>query len=69
MFSDEVFHILVALGFTRLQAKVYLTLLEEGETGVQAISRQARLPQVDVNEALCELEKLGLVKVIIPLFT
>jgi sugar-specific transcriptional regulator TrmB len=68
MVSDEVFRILVALGLTRLQAKVYLTLLEEGEIGVQAISRQTKLPQVDVNEALCELEKLGLVKEIIPLF-
>ena len=68
MVSDEVFHILVALGLTRLQVEVYLTLLEEGEIGVQAISRQARLPQADVNEALCELEKLGLVKEIIPLF-
>jgi sugar-specific transcriptional regulator TrmB len=68
MVSDEVFHILVALGLTWLQAKVYLSLLEEGEIGVKAISRQARLPQADVNEALCELEKLGLVKEIIPLF-
>ena len=68
MVSDEVFHSLVALGLTRLQVEVYLTLLEEGEIGVQAISRQARLPQADVNEALCELEKLGLVKEIIPLF-
>ena len=68
MVSDEVVHILVALGLTRLQVEVYLTLLEEGEIGVQAISRQARLPQADVNEALCELEKLGLVKEIIPLF-
>jgi sugar-specific transcriptional regulator TrmB len=68
MVSDGVFHILVALGLTRLQAKVYLTLLKAGESDVQRISRQARLPQLDINEALCELEKLGLVKEIIPFF-
>ena len=69
MVSDEVFHMLVALGLTRLQVEVYLSLLEAGETDVQAISRQTKLPQLDVNEALCELGKIGLVKVIIPLLT
>jgi hypothetical protein len=66
MVRDEVFHILVALGLTRLQAEVYLTLLEARETDVQTISWQTKLPWLDVKQALYELEKLGFIKEVIP---
>ena len=54
-----------ASGLTRLQATVYLTLLEVGEKDLAEISLLAGLSRLVVAVVLCELEELGLVKEII----
>ena len=64
MVCDGAFEAFVALGLSRLQARVYLVLLEVGETDVQSISDYAKLPRVDVDKALCALKEFGLVKVV-----
>jgi len=50
--------LLINLDLSLLQAEVYVTLLEARETGIQAISILSKLPQLDVDTALCELEEL-----------
>jgi sugar-specific transcriptional regulator TrmB len=64
--SVELLELFVALGLTRLQATVYLTLLEAGETDIRAIFLLSKLPRLDVDVALFELEELGLVKNVNP---
>ena len=56
------------MGLSRLQAEVYLTVLEAGETDIWAIYMLSKLPQLDVDAALCEFEELGLVKKVNPFF-
>lgn len=48
-------------GFTTNQAKVYLTIIESGETSVAKISRNTQLHVQDIYKILPKLEKMGLI--------
>jgi predicted transcriptional regulator len=54
--------VLVWLGFSVLQAKVYVALLETGKESIEALSKRLGISQSEVDRALCELEELGLVE-------
>ena len=62
MVQDADIHLFVGLGLTEVQAKVYFFLLETGETGVDMLSKQTEIPQLDVYRALMVLLKLGIVQ-------
>ena len=68
MVSNELVGLLVGLGLSRLQAEVYLTLLEAGETEIQAISMLSKLPQLDVDAALYALEEAWFGQKVNPFF-
>jgi predicted transcriptional regulator len=53
---------LVYLGLSVLQARVYHSLLETGQTTIEVISEQTKISQLDVQNALKELKKIGLIK-------
>jgi sugar-specific transcriptional regulator TrmB len=50
------------MGFTKTQAKVYLTLLNLGETDARTLYKKANMPQPEVYRALDELQRMGLVE-------
>jgi predicted transcriptional regulator len=54
--------VLVWLGLSELQAKVYLVLLEVGKADAETISKLLSISRSDAECALCGLEALGLVK-------
>jgi sugar-specific transcriptional regulator TrmB len=54
--------VLVWLGFSELQAKTYLALLEMDKASVEALSKQLGVSRLDVCRVLCGLEELGLVE-------
>jgi predicted transcriptional regulator len=58
--------VLVWLGFSELQAKTYLALLEMDKASVGLLSKQLGISQPDVNRALCDLQELGMVKGFVP---
>ncbi len=58
----EDLQILVDLGLTRLQAKVYFTLLETGIAKVKIISQVSRVSRPDVYRTLYKLQELGLIE-------
>jgi predicted transcriptional regulator len=62
IYDLDVQELLVWLGLSELQAKVYLTLLETGNANAESVSKQARLDQLTVECALFELKEIGLVK-------
>jgi sugar-specific transcriptional regulator TrmB len=59
---DEYLSLLTALGLSVVQARVYVSLLEIGDTSVEDISQQTKICQSDVECALCELQKIGLIR-------
>jgi sugar-specific transcriptional regulator TrmB len=61
MVDDTDVQVFVWLGLSVLQAKVYLTLLETEQTTARVISEQTKIRQLDVQNALDELQKIGLV--------
>jgi sugar-specific transcriptional regulator TrmB len=50
------------MGFTRTQAKIYLTLIKLGETDARTLFKKANMPQPEVYRILEELERKGLVE-------
>jgi sugar-specific transcriptional regulator TrmB len=54
--------VLVWLGFSVLQARVYVALLGVGVVGVGVLSKQLGVSRLDVCRVLCGLEELGLVE-------
>jgi sugar-specific transcriptional regulator TrmB len=45
------------MGFTKIQAKLYLTLLKREETSARALSEETSIPRIEVYRTLGELEK------------
>jgi len=58
----EQVQLLIDLGFTKNQAKLYLALLKVGETNGRTLSEIADIPRPEVYRILGELEKKGLVE-------
>ena len=66
MFLDnEDTHLLVDVGLTKIQAKLYMTLLRFEEADGKTLSKKANVPRPEVYRALGELEKKGLVEKVI----
>jgi sugar-specific transcriptional regulator TrmB len=59
--KEEEFNLLIRLGFTQTQAKLYLTLLRMKRADGRTLSRQANLPSAEVYRTLDELQRKGLV--------
>jgi sugar-specific transcriptional regulator TrmB len=57
--------VLMDLGLTKVQAKVYLALVESDSSRTSAISKISRVAQPDVYRILPKLQQLGLVEKII----
>ena len=57
--------ILIDLGLTLKQARVYLALIESGPIKVSEISKSSQVARPDVYPALSKLQKLGIVEKII----
>lgn len=59
--------LLVEVGFTETQAKLYLTLINMGKTDAKNLSRQANVPRQATYRALGELQEKGLIEKILAL--
>ena len=59
--------LLLEVGFTETQAKLYLTLINIGKTDAKTLSKQANVPRQATYRALGELQEKGLVEKIISL--
>ena len=53
---------LCEIGFTKTQAKIYLTLLKLGKANARTLSRDTNIPRTEVYGTLNELQKKGLVE-------
>jgi sugar-specific transcriptional regulator TrmB len=62
---EEEFQVLIDLGLTLLQAKVYLGLVQIGVANVKTISQVSRVARPDVYRTLSKLQRLGLVEKVI----
>ena len=60
--DEEDIRLLTEVGFTRSQARVYLTLLKIGETDARTLFKKANITQPEVYRALDELQRKGLVE-------
>jgi len=65
MIKDECAKILMDLGLTLLQAKIYLALSQLGKATIKTISKTANVARQDVYRVMPELEKLGLAEKIV----
>jgi sugar-specific transcriptional regulator TrmB len=66
-FQEEGIRILIHMGFTETQAKLYLALLNIGKTDVKTLSKQANVPRQAAYRTLGELQEKGIVEKIISL--
>ena len=57
--------VLMDLGLTLVQAKVYWALVRSGPSRTSAISKLSKVPQPDIYKTLSKLQELGLVQQII----
>jgi sugar-specific transcriptional regulator TrmB len=62
LIEGEEIQLLMDIGFTKTQAKLYLTLLKLEEADGRALSEKANVPRPEVYRTLSELEKKGLVE-------
>lgn len=62
VFSEENGALLTQMGFTKTQAKVYLSLLKIGKADVKTISKHSHVPRQEVYRTLSELQEMGLVE-------
>ena len=53
--------LLCELGFTKTQAKLYITLLKFGKSDAKTLANQSNIHRTEVYRALDELQKMGLV--------
>lgn len=60
--DEEDIRLLTEIGFTKTQAKVYLTLLKTGETDARTLSKKTGLPKPEVYRTVKELQEKGLVE-------
>jgi sugar-specific transcriptional regulator TrmB len=63
--QDESFQVLIDLGLTILEAKVYLALVRTGEASAKTISKTSKVSQPDVYRVLTKLENHGLIERVI----
>jgi sugar-specific transcriptional regulator TrmB len=59
--EDEI-HFLIGIGFTKTQAKLYLTLLKLEETDAKTLSEKTNVARPEIYRTLNELQKKGLVE-------
>ncbi len=57
--------VLIGLGLTLIQARVYLALVESGPSRISTISKTSKVARPDVYRTLSKLQQLGLVEKII----
>jgi sugar-specific transcriptional regulator TrmB len=62
LFKEEESQLLTQIGFTRTQAKIYLTLLKLDEADARTLSKDTNVPGPEVYRTLRELQKKGLVE-------
>ncbi len=60
--EDEDLETLSKLGLTRLQAKIYLTLIKTGKATIKNISKASNVARQDVGRVTRELQELSLIK-------
>jgi len=60
--AEEDVLLLTDIGFTKTQAKLYLTLLKLGQTDGNSLGKNAEVPRQIVYRTLDELQKMGLVE-------
>jgi HTH-type transcriptional regulator, sugar sensing transcriptional regulator len=65
--EKDSINLLIQVGFTETQAKLYLTLINIGKTDAKTLSKQANVPRQATYRALGELQERGLVEKIISL--
>ena len=65
--EKDSINLLIQVGFTETQAKLYLTLINLGKTDAKTLSKQANVPRQATYRALGELQEKGLVEKIISL--
>ncbi len=65
MVEDERVKILMDLGLTLLQAKVYLALSQTGKTKIATISKVSKIARQDIYRIMPTLQKLGLAEKIV----
>ena len=63
--QNEDTQTLTGLGFTIVQARIYLTSVKLGQTTIATISKKAQLDRSEVYRGISELQELGLVEKII----
>jgi sugar-specific transcriptional regulator TrmB len=61
-FEEEENKLLIQIGFTKTQAKIYLTLLKLGEANGRMLCKNTNVPRSVVYRTLDELQKKGLVE-------
>ena len=61
-FDEEDTYLLMEMGFTKNQAKLYLALLKLGRTDGTTLSKIAKSPKTVVYRTLNELKRMGLVE-------
>jgi len=62
LIDGEDIRLLIEIGFTKTQAKVYLTLLKFGETDAKTLSKKTDIPTPEVYRTINELQKRSLVE-------
>jgi len=60
LFDKEETLLLTQVGFTKTQAKIYLTLLKLKEPDAKTLSKASSVPKPEVYRTLKELQKMGL---------
>ena len=60
LFDKEETLLLTQVGFTKTQAKIYLTLLKMKEPDAKTLSKASSVPKPEVYRTLKELQKMGL---------
>jgi sugar-specific transcriptional regulator TrmB len=67
LLQEEDIQLLVQIGFTAAQAKVYLSLLKTGKTDVKTLSKYANVPRQATYRTLGELQEKGICERILAL--
>jgi sugar-specific transcriptional regulator TrmB len=62
LLKEEGIQLLTKIGLTKTQAKIYLTLLKNGDARARALAEMANSPRPLVYRILDELQKMGLVE-------
>jgi sugar-specific transcriptional regulator TrmB len=65
--KDESIELLKQIGFTKTQAKLYLTLITAGKTDAKNLAKLSNVPRQAVYRSLNELQEKGMVEKIISL--